>query len=289
MQLALGTVQFGIAYGIAGRSQAVPELEVRSILEDAVARGVRMLDTAAAYGDIEQRLGRLAEGLPLEIVSKVPAIPDELSPAAAATFVLRSARQSRDRLGTALRGLMLHRSADLAAGPRGDAVWVVLSDWSRAEGVKLGASCYSPSECASLARDRGIALSQLPGNALDQRIARIALDSPLRHVEIHLRSAFLQGLLLMPFAQAAARLPVAAQALERWHAGYAARGLAPLEAALKVVKSFDHVSAVVVGVDSLAQWVEIAQAWECARAEAAPELTCEQPEVIDPRLWSAAS
>ena len=40
MQLALGTVQFGIAYGIAGRGEAVPEAEVRAILEDAAARGV---------------------------------------------------------------------------------------------------------------------------------------------------------------------------------------------------------------------------------------------------------
>jgi len=285
VQLALGTAQFGLAYGIAGRGQAVPEPEVRAILEDAATRGVRTLDTAASYGDIESRLGRLAAGLPLKIISKIPAIPDGLPPNAAAAFALQSARQSQDRLGAALRGLMFHRGADLA-GPRGDAVWPALSGWAGAQGIKLGASCYGPVECATLALDRGIALAQLPGNALDQRIARVGPDSPLRNLEVHLRSAFLQGLLLMPFAQAAARLPVAARALERWHADCVARGLAPLQAALSVVKSFDLVSAVVVGVDSLAQWVEIAQAWDRARAEAVPDLACEQPEVTDPRLWS---
>jgi aryl-alcohol dehydrogenase-like predicted oxidoreductase len=249
---------------------------------------VRMLDTAAAYGDIEPRLRRLAKGLPLRIISKVPAIPDLLAPEHAAEFALQSARQSRERLGPALRGLMLHRDTDLA-GTRGDAVWAVLSEWGRAEGVALGVSCYEPIMCAQLAAARGISLAQLPGNALDQRLARVAADSPLRGVEIHLRSAFLQGLLLMPLAQAARRLPVAAGALERWHAGCAARGLTPLLAALSVAKAFNLVSAVVVGVDSLAQWVEIACAWERARPELATELACDQPEVIDPRLWSAAA
>lgn len=285
MQLALGTAQFGLAYGVSGRGHAVPEIEVRAILEDAVARGVRTLDTAAAYGDIEPRLGRLAAGLPVVIVSKVPAIPDDLSPPAAAAFALQSARRSRDRLGPALHGLMMHRGADLI-GPRGDAVWAALTDWAHAERVTLGASCYGPSECAALVGERGITLAQLPGNALDQRIAQGSSDCPLRHVEIHLRSVFLQGLLLMPFAQAAARVPAAAQALEKWHASCVARGLAPLQVALSAVKSFPLVSAVVVGVDSLVQWVEIVQAWEISSAQAVPELACEEPEVIDPRLWS---
>lgn len=288
MQLALGTVQFGLAYGIAGRGQVVPEAEARTILEDAVRRGVRTLDTAAAYGDIEQRLARLAAGLPLEIISKVPAIPDDLSPTAAAEFALQSARRSHSRLGAALRGLMLHRSTDLS-GPRGDAVWATLADWSRRECIRLGASCYSPPECEALASERGIVLAQLPGNVLDQRITQVVPDSALQKVEIHLRSAFLQGLLLMPPEQALARLPHAAPALRQWHAACARRGQTPLRTALSVVKSFERVSTVVVGVDSLAQWVDIARAWELARAEAAPELACEQADVIDPRLWSAAA
>lgn len=285
VQLALGTVQFGLAYGIAGRGEAVPDDEARAILEDAAARGVRTLDTAADYGDIESRLSRLAAGLPLEIVSKVPAIPLELAPAAAADFAVRMAQRSRERLGPLLRGLMLHRSTDLV-GERGDAVWPALQAWARADGVRLGASCYDPADSDELARRHGIALTQVPGNAFDQRIADADAHAPLRQVEVHLRSAFLQGLLLMPQDDAKRRLPAAAAALERWHADCARRGTPPLLSALAIVKSFSLVTHVVVGVDRLAQWIDIAEAWERARPVHAPELACQEPEVIDPRLWS---
>ena len=285
MRLALGTVQFGLAYGIAGRGEAVPASEARAILEDAASRGLRTLDTAADYGDIETRLAGLAAGLPLEVVSKVPAIPSELAPGDAAAFAVRMAERSRERLGPLLRGLMVHRSGDLT-GARGDAVWPALADWARADGIRLGASCYDPSDADDLARRHGIALTQVPGNAFDQRIADAAAHAPLRGVEVHLRSAFLQGLLLMSQDEAKRRLSAAASALERWHADCARRGTPPLQAALAIVKSFSLVSHVVVGVDSLAQWTAIADAWEQALPCPAPDLACARPEVIDPRLWS---
>lgn len=285
MQLALGTVQFGLAYGIAGRGEAVPEAEVRAILEDAAAQGVTTLDTAAVYGDIESRLARLAAGLPLRFVSKVPALDESLDPAAAARAALAAARQSRQRLGPALRGLMTHRAQDLQ-GARGEAVWRLLAPWARDEGISLGASCYAADEAAALARHPGIALCQVPGNALDQRVARPDTAAALAGVDVHLRSAFLQGLLLMTPARAAERLPPAAEELARWHAWSAARGLSPLEAALSVVKSFGAVSTVVVGVDDLVQWREIAAAWRTARPLSAPELAVDRSGVIDPRLWN---
>lgn len=285
MQLALGTVQFGIAYGIAGRGEPVPEAEVRAILKDAAAQGVTMLDTAAAYGDIESRLARLASGLPLRIVSKVPPLDESLSPEAAAHVALTAARQSRQRLGTALCGLMMHRTQDLQ-GARGEVVWRSLARWARDEGIALGASCYEPTEAAALARQPGIALCQVPGNAFDQRVAEPSIATALTGVEVHLRSAFLQGLLLMPRSQAASRVPASAEPLTRWHAWAAMHGMSPLEAALSVVKSFGIVSIVVVGVDSLVQWREITHAWRKAEPLAAPCLSTIHGDVIDPRVWA---
>ena len=284
MQLALGTVQFGLAYGIAGRSTPVAEPEVRTILEDAAARGVRLLDTAAAYGDIEERLAHLARGLPLRIVSKVQAIPDDLAPEQAAALAVASARRSQARLGDALSGLMLHRAQD-ATGARGAAVVHALGRWADAQGVVLGVSCYGPDEALALQRQRRLPLTQLPGNALDQRVANASTVAALQGVEVHLRSVFLQGLLLMPPAAALARLPAAATALQRWHAWCASQGLGPLSAALAVVKSFAAVSTVVVGVDSLAQWRAIADAWQASPAIAAPQLASSQADIIDPRQW----
>lgn len=283
MQLALGTVQFGIAYGIAGRGEAVPETEVREILEHAAAEGVTTVDTAAVYGDIESRLGRLGQGLPLEFVSKVPPIDDRLPPPEAAAFALASARRSRARLGPALRGLMTHRAKDLQ-GARGEAVWQALMPWARGEGIVVGASCYAPEEAVALLGDPGIRLCQIPGNALDQRVNR-ANAAGLGRIEVHLRSAFLQGLLLMGKERGVSRLPAATEALARWYAWASDRDMRPLEAALAVVKSFTAVSKVVIGVDDLRQWRAVTSAWGTVRPMAANELSTGDMDVIDPRCW----
>ncbi len=283
MELALGTVQWGMAYGIAGRQSVVPDKEVRCILEVASRRGVSLLDTAAAYGDIEQRLGHLMNGLPFRVVSKIPPLPCCDSDQDAAIWAVAKAQKSHDRLGSRLCGMLCHRAEDLS-GPRGRLVWRELSAWARSENVRLGASVYDPSMALDLASDVGIEFTQLPGNVFDQRVALKMPVTPDK-LKVHLRSVFLQGLLLMDADLASTRLPVAANALKLWRAWCIERDMSPLVAALSVVKSFAAVSIVVVGVDSQAQFIQIADAWSVAEPIHAPELAQHASIIIDPRLW----
>jgi aryl-alcohol dehydrogenase-like predicted oxidoreductase len=283
--LALGTAQFGSSYGIVGSASAVPDSVVRQILEHAAAHKVSIIDTAAAYGDIEDRLATLVKGLPFNIVSKIPLVPDELDPEAAARYALASAVRSLDRLGASLRTLMLHRSADLT-GARGAAIFGALSEWASKHAISLGVSAYAPAEAAELARRLPIEVAQVPGNAFDQRVTELP---PQPGFEVHLRSAFLQGLLLMPVEAACIRLPVAADALRRWHSHCLAHGRSPLEAALSIVKSFAAVSAVVVGVDSLEHWTTLVEAWEQTSAQSASELAIHSSDITDPRRWRLAA
>lgn len=283
MKLALGTVQFGLPYGIAGRQLAVPEGEVRSILECAWERGVRVLDTAAAYGDIEERLQRLCGQMPFQIISKIPAIPPGLEPSAAASWARMQAERSRHRLDGLLIGMMFHRAEDLL-GERGLLIWSAVSEWADCAGIRLGVSCYDPRTCLSLSRSFRFSLAQLPGNVFDQRIAT-ELPVALPGLEIYLRSVFLQGLLLMSRAEGEKRLPVAAAALDRWHAWCLERGVSQLIAALAVGKSFGAVSSILVGVDSLQQFIDIADGWDAADARVAATLAVQCPEIIDPRYW----
>lgn len=286
MKLALGTVQFGLPYGIAGREQPVPEDEVRSILECAWERGVRVLDTAAAYGDIEERLRRLCGPVPFQIISKIPAVPSELAPAAAASWARAQAERSRHRLDGLLIGMMFHRAEDLL-GERGLAIWNAVSEWTDSAGLRLGVSCYDARTCLSLSRSFCISLAQLPGNVFDQGIAT-ELPLAVPGLEIYLRSVFLQGLLLMSRADGETRLPIAAEALDRWHDWCLERGLSQLSAALAVGKSFSAVSSILVGVDSLQQFVDIADAWDAVDARDASDastLAVQSPDIIDPRYW----
>jgi aryl-alcohol dehydrogenase-like predicted oxidoreductase len=283
MELALGTVQFGLPYGIAGRGAAVPEAEVRRILQIAHAGGIRLLDTAAAYGTIEERLPALCGGLQFRIVSKIPALPGGANLAVVETFVADAVRSARQRLGESLSTMLFHRAEDLL-GPGADSAWRAALDAARPHQVQIGVSVYGPAEARAVQKRFAIEVVQVPANAFDQRLREA---SSLNGVATHLRSVLLQGLLLMPASEAAARVPAAAEPLARWRRWCNERGLQTLQAALALVKGMGGASHAVIGVDSAAQLETILDAWQSSAPLTAPELACNNPDVIDPRRWNA--
>lgn len=282
----LGTVQFGLAYGIAGRGTVVPEHEVRSILAAAWDGGIRTLDTAPGYGDIEARLSALAAGLPFTVVSKIAPVPAGASARDAVVHVTDSCRRSQQRLGDRLSVLLFHRADDLLE-THGDAVWHAAVD---VVGIpdRVGVSCYDPASLAMLRERYPIAVAQVPGNALDQRLASRGVAARIHGIEIHLRSAFLQGLLLLSPDEGGRRLPAAAAHLRAWSDWCHARAIAPVTGALAIARALPGVRHCVVGVDSQAQLNEILSAWDGAVPREAPELACLDEAVLDPRSWAVA-
>jgi aryl-alcohol dehydrogenase-like predicted oxidoreductase len=284
MDLALGTVQFGMLYGVAGRKTVPTNDEVRAILEFAHEGGIRILDTAPAYGNIEVQLGSLCDNLEFKIVSKIPALPKGLAASRAAQWALESAQSSLARLGGRLYALLFHRAEDLLDA-QGDVVFEAMAKWAARENILIGVSGYEVATVRSLFETKGISIAQLPGNALDQRIGTVLdkLDKP--KPELHLRSAFLQGLLLLPLEEAVGLVPAAFAALQQWHQWLKLREMTALQGALSVVKAFDEVRTCVVGVDNIDQLAELLNTWREVKPVRAGELASHDPQCIDPRVW----
>lgn len=279
----LGTAQFGLAYGIAGATAPVSPSQIARILDCAAHAGIRLIDTAQAYGDIESRLRTLLPtSTDWRITTKI-SVPEVIGhPDGLCEHLRASVRRARQHCAEHLDAVMLH-DATLLETPNAVSDWqlfVELCGDARA-GVSLYAADLLEDLCA---RFQGLRQAQLPGSALDQRAARCST----RHgpPTLHLRSAFLQGLLLMPPELARSRLPAAASCIDRWHDWCAARQLSPLAAALSIVKGFANVTACVVGVDSVKQLEDIVDAWHSASVVLAPELATDDLDVIDPRRWS---
>ncbi|WP_337073993.1 aldo/keto reductase [Aeromonas veronii] len=278
MRLALGTVQFGLDYGISNHDGQVSDEELDAIIALARQSGIDTLDTAQAYGNAEQRLGqRDITGFTLI---------DKLAPGLPLSDVKAALNNSLHWLGRKrLDGLLLHRSQD--ASP---ALFELLTDLQQQGTIgKLGISVYTPEELDTwTAAGYPLKLVQLPANLLDQRFLRSGWLDKLVDMgcEIHVRSLFLQGLLLMQPAQRPDYFQRFATALERfdhWHPS-----VAPLGRALSIMTALPQVSRFVVGVchaQELAAIVAASQVQhECYEADIAHLASMEQ-ELINPGLW----
>lgn len=189
MKIGLGTVQFGMTYGIANRHGQTSPAEVSHILDAALKAGVQVIDTAFAYGEAECVLGQ-NDLDKFKIVSKFLLDTANSSPG-------KQLEQSLMKLNVpSLYGYLAHRPTDLLLK---DGCWEQLIEL-KAEGrvAKIGVSLYSPSELDQLL-DRGMIpdLIQIPYNYFDTRFHRYFSDLAGMGCEIHARSVFLQGLFFM--------------------------------------------------------------------------------------------
>jgi len=258
-RLVLGTAQFGLAYGLNNAAGQPDLTHVTDVLEAAHQAGLTMLDTAAAYGDSELRLGQLLNGSSrFELVTKIPAGPPEMVRQALAESLVRLKR-------SAVYGVLFHAFEPLQAQP---AAWAALQV-ARAAGQvrRIGVSLYHPQEAKwLLAKNWDFDLVQVPFSVFDQRFANVLPQLAARGVEVHGRSAFLQGLLLRDPADLPPFFEPLAPKLTRLRALCAAVNV-PLSAALLLFAAgAPGLARVVIGVDSVANLRENLAAAAYARA-----------------------
>lgn len=287
-RLALGAAQFGMAYGIGNTSGQVSQEAVLDILEQANAKGIDTLDTAIAYGNSEQVLG-VACMSQWRVITKLPPLPKDVNDVAA--WAEGQVIASLKRLGVSrLYGLLLHRP-ELLLGPHRKAVLQVF-EVLKAQGKvqKTGISIYGPNQLDQLEGLSEIDLVQSPLNLFDQRLITSGWLARLqdRGVEVHTRSAFLQGLLLMPASQRPMKFDRWSDVWQAWDRWLTQTGLSPLQACLRFVFSVPGVSRVVVGVDSSKQLKEIL---ENIAPDGLPSLPAWlrplDESLINPSLWGS--
>lgn len=283
MKLALGTAQFGGPYGAFNENGQVRHVEVAQMLGRAAELAIDTLDTARAYGSAELVLGAAGAARRFRIVTKCPPLARAPDAGAAldAAFEASCAALGTDRL----YGFLLHDARDLS-GEQGEAIWcrlAALRAMGRVE--RIGVSAYGIEEAQALCRRFPLTLVQVPANVLQPWYESAELPDG---VEVHVRSAFLQGFLLREPDALPERFRPWRGTLEAFRAQAAARGLSPVQAALAPLMHSKAIDRVVVGTDGLAQLDAIVEAVSALpsagnlRFGPFPDAT---PALTDPRQW----
>lgn len=286
LKLGLGTVQFGVSYGVSNTAGQTSPQDAAAVLRLAARAGIRVLDTAAGYGTSEAVLGESLPAGDWRIVTKTAALK---SPADVAAGLAESLRRLRR---PSVEGLLVHQADDLL-GPEGPGVYRELLRAKEGGLTRLvGASVYTSAQIDALLARYRLDLVQVPLNVLDQRLLADGRLAKLKDagVEVHARSAFLQGALLMDPAALPPHLVRARDRFQAFRRAAAEHSMAPLEAALAFVISVPEVDTVVCGVEGPRHFSQLLAAAE-RRTTAADwkVLAFSDETVLNPALWKKAA
>ena len=192
-KLILGTVQFGLDYGVNNTAGKPSKENIKSILDSAYNSGIQLLDTAEAYGDSQNKIGEYhnnstnkfnvitkfnsnTEGFSLNIIERVYNNLKILDVDKLYCYMFHSFDDFNKYFEKYRKDLLILKRDGIINN--------------------IGVSLYSNDELESVLKFNEITLVQLPFNLLDNNNKRgnIIKKAKAKGIEIHTRSAFLQGL-----------------------------------------------------------------------------------------------
>ena len=274
--LAVGTAQWGAAYGVTNTIGRLTDSGVKQIMAAATAAGIKEFDTAAAYQDAQLRLRPWASQL--QITTKVSGADPQ--------SILGQVADSLSALGCSkVHAVLLHDWDVLPGATQGKAVAELRKAQEANLVARVGVSVYDEvglTRAAEAFADLGAV--QVPANAIDRRLDASEVLTSLRAggTQVQVRSAFLQGLLAAPSSTGLGLHPD----VEEFHNAAAAAGQSGLELALAHVRALPWADTIIVGVTSPQELAEIIRVWDQVPAALAPtSLASFDLSLIDPRSW----
>ena len=279
MKLALGTVQFGLDYGVTNHDGQVAIDEVKNILDYAKDKGIDTLDTASGYGNSEQVLGEVGVNN-YRIITKTTPLKNGVD------GVIKGFHQSLDSLNIGqVDGLLIHNIDDTKDKRFGELFYKL--NELKEEGVikKIGFSTYTPEQVDFLLENFDFDLIQVPFNVFDTRLVEGGKLKALKkkNIEIHARSVFLQGVLLS-FDSLSDYFSTWDTQFEQYQGLVREKELSLLEYALNFALNTQELDKILVGVDSVNQLTDIVNAFKSDVDLKAFKI--DDINLLNPNLWN---
>lgn len=275
-KIVLGTVQFGLDYGVNNSSGQVAPYEILSILQLAGENNISILDTSSAYGNAEKVLGELLPQInyDFKLISKYPR--NGLSVSCTLYNTLENLRVD------SLYGYLLHHFEMYRECPD---IWQEFEVLKESQKVKkIGFSIYTKEELEFiLSKGDKFDIIQFPYNILDRQFEPYLEELHRGNVEIYVRSTFLQGLFFMDRK----KLPPKLQTLRKYLNiidDYASlEKMSVAEVAINYNLQNKYIDGVLIGVDNASQLKENIKSILNKKIDLSIEV--KEKELLNPSNW----
>ena len=287
MKLALGTVQFGIDYGVNSASGKVKPEEVKKILNYAHSKNIDFLDTAFTYGNSEKVLGKVNVSN-FKVITKTRYFDNLKIENNDVNLLNDEFQHSLENLKQdSIYGVLIHNADDLLK-PGAEKLFDQLQKLKQLEKIfKIGVSVYNHNQLQFILNNFDIDLVQLPFNILDRRMLNNGMFAELKkkHIDVHVRSIFLQGLLLMSKQNRPEKFNRWSSLWKIWHEWLNDNRITALEASIRYALSIKEISKVIVGVDTKEQLEQILIASDGILPKVPSELYTNDVDLLNPSNW----
>jgi len=247
-KLCIGTVQFGLPYGIAGRKEKISKENAFAILNYAYNAGITTVDTARFYGESEKIIGKFkqAANRSLSIISKPPPLETSDHNAIEKYFY----DSLNNLMVKDIYGYLIHKFSDFLEYSK---TWDILEQLKKEKVVKkIGFSLYTPQQLEILLEKKiTFNIIQVPYSVFDRRFENYFKILKANNVEVHVRSVFLQGLVFLDPDSLSENLIKAKNCIKRLRYLALRHNISINSICLNFALLNPNIDKVVVGVDSL--------------------------------------
>jgi len=287
--IGIGTAQFGSKYGVCS-SKKISRFDIKKIIEyaDKIKKN-KYIDTAAEYNNSENILGRyLSKNHSFNIITKSILIKEEI-------INLESIKKFKESFFLSLKNLkqkkiyslLIHNSNDLFK-KNSELLYKEIINLKKQKLIKkIGVSVYNKKEIDMILSYYDLDIMQIPCNILDQRLIQNGTIDRLcsKKIEMHARSIFLQGLLLMDIKKIPKYLQPISKKLILFHKRTKKHNITPLQGALSFVANLKKFESLIVGFNNFNEYKEVVNCNFLKLPFKTEDLFYKDEKYIDPRFW----
>ena len=284
-EIILGSANFNQKYGI--KKNYIPIKEIKKLLDYAFKNKIKKIDTSPLYNKSEKIIGLLNNNR-FKIISKIPKIPKNIVKKNIKSWIKTKATNSIKELKIKKFECLLLHHANSLLGKNGDEVYKSMKN-IKLGGLtnKIGISIYDFKMLDKILNRFKFDIVQAPFNIFDRRLIESGLLNKLkkRKIEIHVRSIFLQGILLLKFNQLPKKLKKVNKKWMLWEYWLKQNKLDSLQACLSFILNQKKLNAIVVGYNSKKQLSKFLKFKKEKNNFFIPNFKIKNKNLTDPRKW----
>lgn len=279
--IVIGTANFSMEYGLKNQKKKLSIKKKEKIIKFLKKNKLTFFDTSQEYADCENYLGNC--NLKKNIITKVLFKKKIITKEYVKCLVDSSLKKLKEKK---LYALLFHNPKDLA-GERGKKIFKLLKAEKKLGKIKkIGISINKPGDIKIFHNKYPIDLIQIPINVFDQRLIESGILKKLKknNIEIHARSIFLQGSLLMKINNLPSYFNKFKKHFIKWEKFIKDNNLKKIEACINFIKQF-NIDKIVIGIDNKNQLDQIMKIKNYSHKLNFDDLSVNDLKLIFPKYW----